>query len=360
MTALAADKKTEYREGVVLAVPVEESTKIYAGALVCVNANGYLVAGADTAGLIFMGVAREAVDNSAGADGAATCLIRRRGLVKMLFATAITQANVGDNVFLVDDQTVDVVANVTNAIFCGIIAEYIDSTHAWVDIEPAIRQADVATHIADESAAHAAAAISIADAGSLITGTTVETALAEIMTGIKTAQYVIRPSMITLEDGTALTKFTSADEATVGWAQIGNKELAIRWNNHATPGKIACQFVMPQDVNDAAAVVAHFMGAIVKAGADEADSPVLTVEAYFSEVGAAAAADTNCGGESGEFLTNADDKWQEKTLSIAHGDVPASPSVLTLIINPKDGQLPADDFAMLVPWLEVTRTCLEA
>ncbi len=71
-------------------------------------------------------------------------------------------------------------ANVTPNIFCGIIAGYIDTTHAWIDIEPAIRQADVATHLADSSAAHAASAISIADAGTFTAQTTVEAALQEI------------------------------------------------------------------------------------------------------------------------------------------------------------------------------------
>ncbi|MEW6670221.1 MAG: hypothetical protein AB1427_00875 [Thermodesulfobacteriota bacterium] len=180
MTQLSADKQLELKDGVQIGVPVDDGDKIYGGALVCVNAAGYLVVGADTAGLIFMGVAMERKDNTSGADGALTCRVRRRGLVKCILGTAISQANVGDNVFLVDDQTVDLVANVTNAIFCGIIAEYVDSTHAWIDIEPAIKQADVATHIADTSAAHAASAISIADAGGYTAQTTVEAALQEI------------------------------------------------------------------------------------------------------------------------------------------------------------------------------------
>ncbi len=165
MTQLSADKKTEYTEGVDLSIPVDDGDKIYAGALTCFNADGYAVPGSDAANLVFAGISREYVDNSAGLDGAKNVTVRRRGLFKMLFATAISQANVGDNVFIVDDQTVDLVANVTYKIFCGIIAAYIDATHAWVDIEPAIRQADVASHIADPSAAHAASAISITDAG---------------------------------------------------------------------------------------------------------------------------------------------------------------------------------------------------
>ena len=162
---LSADKKTEYMEGVELSIPVDDGDHIYAGAMVCVNAGGYAVPASDTAGLIFMGIAREEADNSAGADGAISVTVRRRGLFRMTFANAISVANVGDNVFVYDDEKVDLAANVTNNIFVGIIAKVIDSTHAYVDIEPAIKQADVASHIADTSGAHAASAISIADVG---------------------------------------------------------------------------------------------------------------------------------------------------------------------------------------------------
>jgi hypothetical protein len=165
MTQLAADKKLEYTEGVEIPVPVDGGSKIFAGANVCFNAAGFLVPGADAAGLIFAGVSRSSIDNSLGQDGDQSAVARRRGLVKMELATAITQANVGDNVFLVDDRLVDLAGNVTHDIFCGNIAQFIDTTHAMVDIEPAIKQADVATHIADVSGAHAASAISAADAG---------------------------------------------------------------------------------------------------------------------------------------------------------------------------------------------------
>ena len=164
--ALSADKKTEYKEGVEIPVPVDGGSEIFAGAFVCFNANGFLVPGSDTAGLIFAGIAREHVDNALGDDGDLNCIVRRKPtLVKATLGHTITQANVGDNVFLVDAQTVDVAAQTTNDIFCGIIAEFIDSTHAWVDIEPAILQADVASHIADAAGAHAASAISTTDAG---------------------------------------------------------------------------------------------------------------------------------------------------------------------------------------------------
>ncbi len=180
MTVLSEDKQIEVQDGVEKDFSVAASEKIFGGALSCVNAAGYTLEGSDTAGLIFQGIAMEQKDNSSGSNGDLDVVLRRRGLVKCVMGTAITIANVGDNVFLVDDQTVDLTANVSNNIFCGIIAGYIDTTHAWIDIEPAIRQADVATHIADASAAHAASAISMADAGAFTDETEMEAGMQEL------------------------------------------------------------------------------------------------------------------------------------------------------------------------------------
>ena len=205
--------------------------------------------------------------------------------------------------------------------------------------------------------ATAAGSVSIADAGGLITGTTVEAALAEIMTGIKTAQYAIHPTgAITLETGAPTLVF--ANGGADGYTQLGNKEVVLRWNNGANPTKMAARFSIPPDLDQSADIVVHFLGAIIKAGVDEADSPVMLCECYFAAAGVAAAGDTDCGGDSGEFVTAQDDKWQEKTRNIAAADIPAGATALTVIFNPKDGQLPADDFALADIWLEVTRACL--
>lgn len=192
---------------------------------------------------------------------------------------------------------------------------------------------------------------------SVATGGTAESRINELTQGIKTAQYAIQPlGTITLETGAPTVVF--ADGAGDGFTQLTNKEVALRWNNHATPTKMAARFLIPPDLDPAADIVVHFLGAIVKAGANEADSPTITCEAYFAALGAAMLADANCGGGSGEFLTAQTDKYQEKTLAIALADIPAVASVLTLIFNPTDGQLPADDFVLAGLWLEVTRQCL--
>jgi hypothetical protein len=201
-----------------------------------------------------------------------------------------------------------------------------------------------------------AATVSIADSGNIITGVTAEAALAEIMVGVKTAQYALYPQSITLETGAPTLVF--ANGVSDGFTQLTNKEVALRWNNGGNPTKLAATFVIPPDLDPAADMVIHFLGAIIKAGGAEADSPTITCEAYFSAAGAAMLADTNCGGVSGEFLTAATNTWQEKTRAIALADIPAAASVLTLIFNPTDGELGTDDFALAGLWIEGTRKCL--
>jgi len=133
MTALAKDKDTVYREGVELDLEVAASTTLYAGAGICVNAAGYAVPAADTADFKSAGVAQEQVDNSAGAAGDKKVTVRRHGLFKFVTA-GLTIANIGDDVFWVDDQTVALAATTTNDVPAGKIAGFISATAIWVDI----------------------------------------------------------------------------------------------------------------------------------------------------------------------------------------------------------------------------------
>ena len=307
------------------------------------DATGHLVPGADAAGLTFQGMATQYKDNSAGSNGDETVVVRRRGLLRLTLGTVISQANVGDQVFLVDDQTVDVAANVTHLIFCGVIAAYIDATHAWVDIEPAIRQADVATHIADTSAAHAASAISLADSGGFTGQTTVEAALAELYQDAKSAAHVVPVPLtsLTLEDGTAIGKFSAG--ATPGIQQLAGKELVLAFDGNATPGAVAAvvPFVDPA-IDGAADVVVHLLAKM--AGAT--DTPVLAMEAYFG------AGDTDCAGTDPEITGTT---LAEYTMTIDADDVPEAPSSLTLVLTPTAGEMNTDELHLYAIWLEVKR-----
>ncbi len=354
--ALAADKKLEYKEGVEVPVPVKTATEIFAGSFLCVDATGWGVPGADTAGLIFQGVSRTYVPSTSG-NGAATAIARRRGLIKTTLGTAITQANVGDNVFLVDDQTVDLIGNVSNGIFCGVIAEYVDTTHAFIDIEPAIRQADVATHIADGSGAHAASAISLLDSGNFTTAAQVEAALAEIYQHLKSAKGIINiPTPAIDSAGVALAAFVSADSVTGGYC-VTAKGLGIRWNNHATPGPpVGIKVAVPPEADITANMVLHILAA--KTGATATDLPKFTVGVYNNVVGAAYDADDDFGGDT-DAMTNAVAKTiQHVTRTLALADLAAYPSAIELTIKPKDGTLTDDDVIMFAAWIEYKKKIL--
>lgn len=132
MTALAADRKTAYREGVETEYPVKATIQIYAGSLVMLGADGFLIPGADTASCKFVGVAMESVKGTA-ADGGVFCRVRREGAFDFA-ATGMTQAQVGDVMYLVDDQTFSNVGTTTNDIPCGRLIKYVSATRGWLDI----------------------------------------------------------------------------------------------------------------------------------------------------------------------------------------------------------------------------------
>lgn len=199
-----------------------------------------------------------------------------------------------------------------------------------------------------------AATVSILDAGSFTATATVEAALAELYQGQKSVQATLQPAFIRI-DSSAAAIAAFANAGADGWTQMTDKEIALRWNNGGTPTDFAALFILPQDLDDTADMVVHYLGAIVKAGANEVDSPLITTEAYFSSAGAAPAAGADVGSDSTEFLTAGTDTYQEKIVTLAAADVPAAPGTLTLVFHPKDGQLGTDDFVMFPPWIEYKR-----
>lgn len=151
MAALTKDRNTTQKIGGQLVLGVAANAKIYAGAAVCVDANGYAIPGANNAGLKFVGVAQEQVDNTGGANGNKTVLVKDDGVFDFAGAGFVT-ADVGKPVFLSDDQTVALTT--TNSVSCGVIREVESATKVWVDIRAGGRRAGAAQ--ADSVAADAA------------------------------------------------------------------------------------------------------------------------------------------------------------------------------------------------------------
>jgi hypothetical protein len=88
-------------------LPVATATTIYAGSLVMVNAGGFAVTGAAATGQFAAGVAAQGVVNS-GANGALFVEVDE-GDFEFASGTAgdaLTVANYGDQVFIIDDDTV--------------------------------------------------------------------------------------------------------------------------------------------------------------------------------------------------------------------------------------------------------------
>jgi len=134
MTALIADRLTDFKEGVELNYPVAGSSKLYAGGMVCTNSSGYAIPGADTAGVVFLGVSMSQKDNSSGSNGDLNATVRKKGTFKFA-CSGMAITDIGKPVYVSDDQTVALISGVTNAIPCGRIAGYVSATEVWVDID---------------------------------------------------------------------------------------------------------------------------------------------------------------------------------------------------------------------------------
>jgi hypothetical protein len=108
--------------------------EIFEGALVAINAAGYVVNAGDDANAVVVGVADESVDNSGGAAGDKTLVVRRTGVFTFNAAFSAAQADVNTLCYASDNQTVDLAANTTNDVLVGRIVEVLSSSKVRVDI----------------------------------------------------------------------------------------------------------------------------------------------------------------------------------------------------------------------------------
>jgi hypothetical protein len=134
MSATTSDRVMERKGTDFQDYPVKANTKVPAGTLVCIDSSGWAVPAADSAGYKFVGVAYAQADNIGGANGDKYVRCRRTDSWKFAYTGSLSQANVGDAVYIVDNQTVALAASTTQDIKAGIIHEYIDANFIYVDI----------------------------------------------------------------------------------------------------------------------------------------------------------------------------------------------------------------------------------
>ena len=135
MTALAADKLVDRKEGELVAHEVAVDV-IYLGAIVKINAAGYLAPMAAEAGGAFAGMAAENVDNSAGSAGDLEGRVHKKGIFQMV-SSGLSQSDVGSAVYASDDQTVSTTQG-SNEMLVGYIQKVVSATEALVRIDRAV------------------------------------------------------------------------------------------------------------------------------------------------------------------------------------------------------------------------------
>jgi hypothetical protein len=138
MAALTSDRNTEYSLGDLLSIPVAMGSRIFAGALVCSNPDGYAVPAADTAGLTFQGVATAAADNRNGQDAAVRVVVRRRGRYRLDCASRLDQSALSALVYAVDEHTVAAAGDVDNDVLVGLVDRVESSDECWVSVDAAV------------------------------------------------------------------------------------------------------------------------------------------------------------------------------------------------------------------------------
>lgn len=153
MAALTQDRMTPSREGSWFGHPVAAAKIIYAGSMVALDASGNAVPASDTAGLTVIGRAEERADNSSGSAADVTVPVTS-GVFGFAASAgnAPTKANIGDQVYVEDDQTVSTDAG-TNSVVAGVLVA-VDTDYCWVHLLP--ESARRAANQADSEAADVA------------------------------------------------------------------------------------------------------------------------------------------------------------------------------------------------------------
>ncbi|NRA56244.1 MAG: hypothetical protein HRU23_19045 [Gammaproteobacteria bacterium] len=129
MVALAKDRRTPRRSGVDFNDPVAAAVKIYAGALVVLNAAGDAAPGTTALGLKVRGVSQENVDNTAGGKKVNSMA----GIFRLGNDGSITRADIGNTAYIVDDQTVADTDGTNTRSAAGTIVD-VDSVGVWVQV----------------------------------------------------------------------------------------------------------------------------------------------------------------------------------------------------------------------------------
>lgn len=127
------DRNTPFKDGELFAVPVAAATEHFGGHIVAANAGGYAVPGSATAANTTLGVCDGWVDNSAGADGENSVLVRRGKAWCLANSSTdpVTQSQVGKDCYVADSTTVAKTSNADARPVAGTVLG-VDAEGVWV------------------------------------------------------------------------------------------------------------------------------------------------------------------------------------------------------------------------------------
>lgn len=133
MTALTKDRATARIDFPLFAFLVATSKIIHGGSIVMKNATGYAIPGETDTGLVCLGCSNGRADNSAGADGDERVEVESGVFPweNSAGADEITIADIGNDCYVVDDQTVAKTDGTSTRSKAGRIVN-VDDQGVWV------------------------------------------------------------------------------------------------------------------------------------------------------------------------------------------------------------------------------------
>ncbi len=132
MAALSTARATKEREVREIGYPVDAGVKIYGGAMVALNGAGNARPANNGTATRCMGVAMQTVDNTTGAAGAQTVVVRRSCFA---FGTSnAAPAHVGQVGYALDDQTIQIGSGGPAAGMVVAVEVVGAVTQVWVDM----------------------------------------------------------------------------------------------------------------------------------------------------------------------------------------------------------------------------------
>lgn len=154
---MAAPDRYKPSNGPIITVKLHADTVVKTGDFIFIDADGYGIAGGDTASMeSTIGVVVTDGDNTGGNDGDVEVAVDIGGAVVLCTHTAGSQAitNMNNRVHVDGPNAVDVYANVTNKNLAGVIVGVPSATTVWVALIPACLQptARIMAGLADSAA----------------------------------------------------------------------------------------------------------------------------------------------------------------------------------------------------------------